>query len=189
MGLLRMVFKTGALLLATFLVFFQGATYGAEAFTPRYFVSETEVVSSAFSGPFKLEKKSVSVSDSQRALLQQKLGSRWDIEATTWQNVVQNGRNIGYSLIMDELGKHLPITFCVVLTSKKDIAQVGVLIYRESVGSEIRKRRFMKQFDGKKVSDLTKLSQTVPITGATLSSWAATVVVKKSLLIGEYLIP
>ncbi|MBI2083863.1 MAG: FMN-binding protein [Deltaproteobacteria bacterium] len=88
--------------------------------------------------------------------------------------VAKSGKNVdGYALIDNEIGKTEPITFMTVFSPKGEVIAVEVLVYRESVGSEVRQKSFLKQFLKKGARDVK------PITGATLSSRALVKGVKR----------
>lgn len=93
---------------------------------------------------------------------------------------------VGYGIKLEAIGKERPITFLIGIGSAGEIMGIEVLIYRESEGSDIRHPRFMKQFFKKKSEDPLRLGQDIqPISGATLSSRAATYAVRKALSIFE----
>lgn len=93
---------------------------------------------------------------------------------------------IGYATVLEVVGKERPITFMIGIQPSGEIMGVEVLVYRESRGSEIRNPRFMAQFVKKKVSNPLRLGDDVEsVSGATLSSRAATYAVKKALAIFE----
>ncbi len=94
----------------------------------------------------------------------------------------------GYALILDEIGKHLPITFMVAFTPQKQVKSVQVLVYRERVGSNVRQPNFLKQFISKSSQDSLSVGNDINgITGATMSSWAISAGVKKAAVIVEEL--
>ncbi|OHC06071.1 MAG: hypothetical protein A3K50_07850, partial [Planctomycetes bacterium RIFOXYD12_FULL_42_12] len=55
----------------------------------------------------------------------------------------------GYAIITEEIGKFHPFTFIVGVNPDGKISNVSVLVYRESRGGEIAKKRFLYQFMGK----------------------------------------
>mgnify|MGYP003644724123 CR=1 FL=1 len=76
--------------------------------------------------------------------------------------------------ILDEIGKERPITVGIVV-DEGAIDQVGVLIYRESIGWEVRHRFFTQQFDQAKLNERLMLTKPIDgIVGATLSVRAVT---------------
>lgn len=160
----------------------------AESAFIEHYETKNDVIARTFSKqslPFTETKK---ISPALQKTLQQKLGSRWEINQATFDTIKQDNKILGYTLILEEIGKHEPITFCIALSPKNDILEVAVLTYRETIGGEIRKKRFMKQFYKKSDATLPQISKTIPITGATLSSWASVMAVKKAVILGRYVI-
>ena len=72
-------------------------------------------------------------------------------------------------VILDEIGKTQPITTGFVVNGGT-IEQVKVLIYRETIGDEVRRESFTRQFRGATLGGSGKLSRRIHnIAGATLS--------------------
>ncbi len=75
-------------------------------------------------------------------------------------------------VILDEIGKTRPITTGFVVKGGK-IDFVKMLIYRESIGAEVRRTSFTNQFKGASLGSSGKLSRRINnIAGATLSTRA-----------------
>tara|TARA_B100001109_G_scaffold231570_1_gene208833 strand:+ start:1312 stop:1824 length:513 start_codon:yes stop_codon:yes gene_type:complete len=75
-------------------------------------------------------------------------------------------------VILDEIGKTRPITTGFVVNGGK-IESVKMLIYRETIGAEVRRTSFTNQFKGAVLGPSGKLSRRVNnIAGATLSTRA-----------------
>lgn len=71
--------------------------------------------------------------------------------------------------ILDEIGKHKPITAAFWLRQGR-IKEAKVLVFRESRGWEIKNPRFLAQYQGLSLTDKQQLSAPVDgISGATLS--------------------
>lgn len=93
---------------------------------------------------------------------------------------------VGYAVLLNVRGKKRPITFLVGIDPIGQIRGVEVLIYRESEGAGIRYPQFMKQFlDKTKESTLRLGGDIRALSGATLSSRAATYAVRKALSLFE----
>lgn len=87
-----------------------------------------------------------------------------------------------YALIDEQVGKVLPITFISRISPQGKVESVEVMVYRESHGGEVKNRRFLNQFVGKSPADPLKLQRDiVNVSGATLSSQAMAVGVKRAL--------
>lgn len=94
------------------------------------------------------------------------------------------GNVSAYALIDSEVGKHMPITYIVGLTPRGEITRVEVMVFRETIGWEVKERSFMKQFEGKSIdADLRIGSEIKHVTGATLSSRAMSKGVRRALIL------
>jgi len=97
-----------------------------------------------------------------------------------------NGRIDGYAVIDDEVGKVLPITFVTRINPDGKVAQVEIMVYRESHGGEVATKRFLNQFRQKALSDELRLNGNITnVTGATLSSQALVKGVKRALALWQ----
>lgn len=93
------------------------------------------------------------------------------------------------ALIMDEVGKYYPITHVVAIRSDGTVKDVRVMVYRESIGHQVRKKRFLKQFFNKTSRDNLQVDRTIHgITGATMSSWSVTEGVRRALAYTDYFV-
>jgi hypothetical protein len=88
--------------------------------------------------------------------------------------------------ILEEIGKEQPITTGLVVSAGK-IADVRVLIYRESRGWEVRYPAFTDQFKGATLTNHFLLDRRINgITGATLSVHALTRLARLALLLHRH---
>lgn len=101
---------------------------------------------------------------------------------------VRSNKNelLGYAIVLDEIGKHQPITFLTAVSPDFKVKDYLLLVYREHRGDEVKKKRFRKQFWGLSAEDdMTIDIQIDGITGATISCWSIAGGVKKALLLAE----
>lgn len=88
----------------------------------------------------------------------------------------------GYIYRAREMGKVEPMDFAVSLDGEGRILRVVLTAYRESIGGEVKSKRFMGQFKGKHSGSSLQLNRDIDgITGATLSSRAITIGVRKAV--------
>lgn len=88
----------------------------------------------------------------------------------------------GYAVVDEEMGQHQPITFGVKISPDGKVERLEVMVYREGYGDEIREGRFRRQFEGKsKQDDLRFGTDVVAISGATISSKAMAVGVRRAV--------
>src|SRR3990167_5650392 len=94
----------------------------------------------------------------------------------------------GYAIITEEIGKFHPFTFVVGVGTDGKISNVAVLVYRESRGGEIAKKRFLYQFMEKSINNPIRINKDIiNITGATMSVQYMCAGVRKVLaVINEY---
>jgi len=97
-----------------------------------------------------------------------------------------NGKIDGYAVVDDEVGKVLPITFVTRINPDGKVAQVEIMVYRESHGGEVATKRFLNQFRQKALSDELRLHGNITnVSGATLSSQALVKGVKRALVLWQ----
>ncbi len=97
-----------------------------------------------------------------------------------------DGKIDGYAIIDDQVGKVSPITFITRINPDGKVAQVEIMVYRESHGGEVASKRFLNQFREKSFNDELRLhGNIVNVTGATLSSEALVVGVKRALALWQ----
>ncbi|NUO08400.1 MAG: FAD:protein FMN transferase [Candidatus Brocadia sp.] len=94
----------------------------------------------------------------------------------------------GYAIITEEIGKFHPFTFIVGVAPDGKISTIAVLVYRESRGGEIARKRFLYQFIGKSFKNPIHINKDIiNVTGATMSVQYMCAGVKKILaVINEY---
>lgn len=98
------------------------------------------------------------------------------------------GETLGRAIVVEEIGKHRPITFVVGLRPDRTVEDVAVMAYREAYGGEIGSRRFLAQYRGKRpADDLHPYGGITNVAGATLSVEAAGRAVHKAQAIAAVL--
>jgi len=89
-----------------------------------------------------------------------------------------------YAIITEEMGCFHPITWIMSTDSEGNILKTAVMIYRETRGHEITRKRFLHQFKGKSIdAPLSINKDVIRITGATVSVRAVCRGIKKVLTI------
>ena len=99
---------------------------------------------------------------------------------------VKDGEKKGVAIIDVEPGKWGPVEFITAMDIKGRVKSVKVLSYQEIRGRPIARSSFMNQYRGKSSSSPLQVGKDiVGISGATISSRAATFAVKKAIVIHE----
>lgn len=150
------------------------------------YMTVEEALREAFPQATRFETRLWAPEEAERKVLEEALGRKIPEERFTFHTAWQDKTYLGDAVLLDEIGKHQPITFLFAINPDGTMRNLFVLEYRESRGSEIRNRGFRKQYFGKKKTDRFRIGKEVDgITGATLSCLATSVGARKALLLWE----
>jgi len=153
------------------------------------FLKDEEAPKAVFPEADSFERKVVRSNEEIKAKIQQRMGktktSLWEYSYVTF--VAKKGETIlGYAAIVEEIGKHRPITFIVGVGPDRKIKDAALMVYREAYGGEVRDRRFLQQYKGKDLKDpLLPYRDIQNISGATMSVEAIGRGSKKALALLE----
>ena len=64
-------------------------------------------------------------------------------------------------MVTNQIGKYEPITFFVGVNPEFQVEGVVVMVYREGYGSDVRKKRFVRQFKSKTIKDPLAVNQDI----------------------------
>jgi electron transport complex protein RnfG len=177
-----------------FLLIFQVNYFLPAAFaeTPEYseqvYLTEKQALDLVFPG-LAVEKKEIVPTTGQQKIIQKRLKRKVKEKSFTFYIGRKTGQEKSYALILDEQGKHFPMTFIVSLNGKAVVDQVAIMVYREKRGDEVKKKRFLDQFKNKSSRDPLEVDNDIThLTGATISSWSVTAGVKKAVVLTEELV-
>lgn len=91
---------------------------------------------------------------------------------------------VGFVVVVEEIGKHRPITYAVAVNRDGTVRDLAVLAYREPYGGEVRERRFLRQYTGKRLADALQPYRDIRnISGATLSVEATGRAARKAIAV------
>lgn len=149
-------------------------------------ITPSQALQTIFSSSQEIVSEKKSLSPEQKASLKKNLG--YDVPKDEWGFFVARtgGKIDGYAVIDHQVGKTEPITFMTAILPTGEIKAVEILVYREHIGGEVKEKRFLRQYENKKKTDPIRTGQDIQnITGATLSSRAISVGVKRDLAIWD----
>jgi hypothetical protein len=137
------------------------------------FLKETDAAKAVFPDADSFERKVVGSNQELRAKIAAHMGkaktSLWEETYVTFIAKKADAL-LGYAVIVEEIGKHRPITFIVGVGVDRKIRDAALMVYREPYGGEVRDRRFLQQYKGKGSNDpLLPYRDIQNISGATLS--------------------
>lgn len=159
-----------------------------DTYSKQYY-NDHDAIYKIFPKTSSYSKKIVELSLEIKQDIEKKLGFRITNTNLTFYKIYSEDKLIGYSLVLDEKGKYKPITFMTGITPDLRVKDIVVMIYREKIGSEVRKSRFLRQFKNKTQSDSLVVDKNVMgISGATISTWSVVMGVRRALVIIGHLI-
>jgi H+/Na+-translocating ferredoxin:NAD+ oxidoreductase subunit G len=164
-----------------------GAAWGQEG----VFLSEADAPKAVFHDGDVVVRREVAVTAERRAKVTAELGgklpSMWEAQWIVF-DVARGTTPLGRAIVVEEVGKHRPITFVVGVKPDRTVEDVAVMAYREAYGGEIAQKRFLRQYAGKKPdADLRSPGGIQNVAGATLSVEAASRAVHKAQAIAAVL--
>jgi thiamine biosynthesis lipoprotein len=150
-------------------------------------LSADDAPAAVFADADRFERGVIHSTPELRSTIAARLG---DVKPTVWEDrypvatAFAGTRRLGRAIVVEEIGKHRPITLVVGVDDEHKVSGVAVMVYREAYGGEIRSRRFLAQYRGKDAADpLLPSRDIVNITGATLSARAVGRAVKKAIAV------
>jgi hypothetical protein len=129
-----------------------------------------------------VELDTLKINDSTKVLATALLKSPVSEKEVIFERILSKEGLAGYIYRGREMGKVQLMDFAVSLDAQGKVIRVVLTAYRESVGGEVKSKRFMQQFQGKASNNSLQLNHDIDgISGATLSSRAITLGVRKAV--------
>jgi hypothetical protein len=155
------------------------------------FLSDADAPKAVFHDADSFARAEIAVTPERRTQVAAALGgslpSMWE-ERWVVVAAARGSTPLGRAFIVEEIGKHRPITFVVGLRPDRSVEDVAVVAYREAYGGEIATKRFLRQYVGKRPGDELRAPQGITnVAGATLSVEAASRAVRKAQAIAAVL--
>ena len=152
------------------------------------FMSEEEAVKIMLPKSQRVRKETLRLTEPMKELVQQRIG--WKFPETSFDVYIgETGDTIdGYAMVHNTIGKHKHMTYMVGVDALGSCTDVELLVFRESKGSEVGRKRFNVQYEGKTVHDPIRINKDIiNISGATMSVRSISAGVKRALvLIDEF---
>ena len=156
------------------------------------YLTEEQALKLLFPKSQNIRPEELRLTPEQKTQIQERIGWKFPEESFRAFKAETNGKIDGYAVIQETIGKHRPITYLVGVTPDGKVSDVEILVYRESKGSEVRRKRFNSQYEGKTVLDPIRINKDIiNITGATMSVRSVSAGVKRALVLIDqfYLTP
>ncbi|MHC4390430.1 MAG: FAD:protein FMN transferase [Planctomycetota bacterium] len=148
------------------------------------YLSKKEALRRIFADGERVEGTILELRGEEKRRIEERQGRRmFEKGFVVYRGARADGEVTGYAIITEAIGKYQPITFVVGVQPDGSVERVAVMVYRESHGSEVKRRRFLAQFDEKSLSDPIRQNRDIiNVTGATLSVRSITRGVRKVLV-------
>lgn len=132
----------------------------------------------------KIRFERLTLTSEQKTAIEQRI--KWKFPEEYFECFIgeTKGKVDGWALVQHTIGKHKPMSYMVGIDPDGEVSNVEVLIYRESRGSEVRKKRFNYQYQGKDVHDPIRINRDIiNISGATMSVRSMSAGIKRVLVV------
>jgi Na+-translocating ferredoxin:NAD+ oxidoreductase RnfG subunit len=150
------------------------------------YLTEEEALKILFPKARKIQAEELRLTPDQKIRIQDRIGWKFPEESFRAFKAETDGKVDGYAVIQETIGKHRPITYIVGVTPQGKVFDVEIMVYRESKGSEVRRKRFNAQYEGKTAQDPISINKDIiNITGATMSVRSVSAGVKRALVLVE----
>jgi len=148
------------------------------------FMSEEDAVKTILPKSQRVRKELIRLTPEKKALIEERIG--WKFPEESFELYVgETGDKIdGYAMIHNTIGKYKHMTYMVGVGPKGVCTDVELLVFRDAKGSEVGKKRFNSQYDGRTVSDPIRINKDIiNISGATMSVRSMSAGVKRVLVL------
>ncbi len=148
------------------------------------FMTEDEAVKAILPQSQRIRKETIRLAQDQKSTVEQRIG--WKFPEDSFDLYIgETGDKVdGYAMIHNTIGKYKPMTYMVGVDHKGNCTDVELLVFRDAKGSEVGKKRFNSQYDGKTVSDPIRINKDIiNISGATMSVRSMSAGVKRVLVL------
>ena len=148
------------------------------------FMTEDEAVKAILPQSQRIRKETLRLAQDKKSTVEQRIG--WKFPEDSFDLYIgETGDKVdGYAMIHNTIGKYKPMTYMVGVDPKGNCTDVELLVFRDAKGSEVGKKRFNSQYDGKTVSDPIRINKDIiNISGATMSVRSMSAGVKRVLVL------
>ena len=148
------------------------------------FMTEEDAVKIMLPKSERIRKEVIRLSQEKKDVIEQRVG--WKFPEELFELYIgETGDMIdGYAMVHNTIGKHKHMTYMVGVDAKGACSNVELLVFREAKGSEVGRKRFNAQYEGKTVSDPIRINKDIiNISGATMSVRSISAGVKRVLVL------
>lgn len=148
------------------------------------FLTEEEAIKLMFPKSERITKDLLRVPTDRKMAIEERIGWKFPEDAFDVY-IGETGTQVdGYALVQNTIGKHKPMTYMVGVDNRGRVSNIELLVFREARGSEVRRKRFNAQYEGKTVLDPVRINKDIiNISGATMSVRSMSAGIKRVLVL------
>jgi hypothetical protein len=152
------------------------------------FMSEEEALKLMLPKSERIRKERLTVNPDRKQAVEARIG--WKFPEEEFEVYIgETGSKIdGYAMVTNTIGKYKHMTYMVGVDPFGEVTNVELLVFRDARGSEVSRKRFNAQYEGKTCLDPLRINKDIiNISGATMSVRSMSAGVKRVLvLIDEF---
>ena len=146
------------------------------------YLTPEEALEKTFAGADRIEREVIRLGPEAEERVARAVGHPLHERKFVLYRGIKAGNLLGTAMMGEELGKFRSITSMTVVGPDGKVQDVKVLVYRESHGNDVRRKRFLYQYLGKGREDPIQINQDITsISGATISVRSMNAQVRKAL--------
>jgi hypothetical protein len=156
----------------------------AELEHAEVFMSEDDAVKLMLPRSQRIRRELIRLTHEKKEQIEVRIG--WKFPEESFEVYIgETGDKVdGYAVLHNTIGKHRHMTYMVGVDAEGRCMNVELLVFREAKGSEVGKKRFNSQYEGKTVSDPIRINKDIiNISGATMSVRSISAGVKRVLVL------
>jgi hypothetical protein len=156
----------------------------AELEHAEVFMSEDDAVKLMLPKSQRIRRELIRLTHEKKEQIEERIG--WKFPEESFEVYIgESGDKVdGYAVLHNTIGKHRHMTYMVGVDAEGRCMNVELLVFREAKGSEVGKKRFNSQYEGKTVSDPIRINKDIiNISGATMSVRSISAGVKRVLVL------
>ena len=148
-----------------------------------------KTIQSFYKDSIEIIDKKFKISSNIKKKIQNKVKQKFFRDQIYYWIIKKDGKNIGYVLLDNSIGKSMPITYLAIFDSDQQIIHSSIIKYREGYGGEVAGKKWLAQFNGMRRDSLYSFSKDIAgISGATISVRSVTKGFSKLSLLLPYII-
>ena len=148
------------------------------------FMTEEEAVKIMLPKSQRVRKELIRLTSVKKTEIEARIGWKFPEEEFDVYIGETGDKVDGYAMVHNTIGKHKHMTYMVGVDAKGRCLNVELLVFREAKGSEVRRKRFNVQYEGKTVFDPIRINKDIiNISGATMSVRSINAGIKRVLVL------